>query len=156
MQFNLERLQVAELLAMCEALTAPQMRTKGLPFTVIECGPATTVRADVEKVQQILINLLTNAMKFTDRGGSVRLWCDDTDDSVAISVEDTGTGIPDTQLERVFAPFVQVDGRLTRTQEGVGLGLSISRDLARGMGGEITVRSELGIGSTFTLTLPRG
>ena len=73
---------------------------------------------------------------------------------VAIRVADTGRGIAPEQLERVFQPFVQVDAQLTRTQEGVGLGLAISRDLARGMGGELTAESEPGVGSTFTLTLP--
>ena len=70
-------------------------------------------------------------------------------------VRDTGRGIPADQQARVFEPFVQVDARLTRTHEGVGLGLAISRDLARGMGGDLTVESTPGVGSTFTLTLPR-
>ena len=75
--------------------------------------------------------------------------------SIAVHVADTGTGIAPDQVERIFEPFVQVDARLTRAHEGVGLGLAISRDLARGMGGELTVESEVGVGSTFTLTLPR-
>jgi signal transduction histidine kinase len=74
---------------------------------------------------------------------------------VRIRVRDTGVGIPADQLGRVFEPFVQVDQGLTRTQQGTGLGLAISRDLARGMGGDLTVESEPGVGSTFTLTLPR-
>jgi len=76
------------------------------------------------------------------------------DSRIAIEVTDTGRGIPDDQLERVFEPFVQIDTKLTRAGEGTGLGLSISRELARGMGGELTARSVLGAGSTFTLTLP--
>ena len=74
---------------------------------------------------------------------------------LAVRVTDTGRGIPPDQLERVFQPFVQVDARLTRTEEGTGLGLAISRDLARGMGGDLTVQSRLGEGSTFVLKLPR-
>jgi len=155
-RFDLQTVSVPVILATCEALTAPQMTAKGLAFTVVECAPEVAVRTDSEKIQQILINLLTNAMKFTDSGGSVRLSCTQSDDVVNIAIADTGCGIAKDQLERVFAPFVQVDARLTRTQDGVGLGLAISRDLARGMGGEITVRSTLGVGSTFTLTLPRG
>jgi signal transduction histidine kinase len=73
---------------------------------------------------------------------------------VVVTVADTGRGIAADQLERVFEPFVLVDTRLTRTQEGMGLGLAISRDLARGMGGDLTAESTLGAGSTFTLTLP--
>ena len=75
-------------------------------------------------------------------------------DEVRVSVSDTGRGIAADQLERVFEPFVQVDARLTRTQEGVGLGLAISRDLARGMGGNLTAESTVGEGSRFTLSLP--
>ena len=106
-------------------------------------------------MQQILLNLFSNAIKFTDAGGRVTARCTQLGDSrVAIEVADTGRGIPADQLERVFEPFVQIDTKLTRASEGTGLGLSISRELARGMGGELTVRSELGIGSTFTLTLP--
>ena len=76
------------------------------------------------------------------------------DDSVAISVSDSGIGVPEDKLEKIFDPFVQVDSKLTRTAEGTGLGLAISRDLARGMGGDLVAESTLGKGSTFTLTLP--
>jgi signal transduction histidine kinase len=76
------------------------------------------------------------------------------DSHIAIVVNDTGRGIEGDQLERIFEPFVQIDARLTRTQEGVGLGLAISRDLARGMGGDLLVDSTVGEGSTFTLTMP--
>jgi signal transduction histidine kinase len=112
-------------------------------------------RADREKVQQVVLNLLSNAVKFTDAGGRVSLDWIAGPDSVSIRVADTGRGIAADHLERVFQPFVQVDATLTRTQEGTGLGLAISRDLARGMGGDLTVESEPGVGSTFTLTLPR-
>jgi signal transduction histidine kinase len=144
-----------ELLATCEALTAPQARARGLRVSFASCPPDLRVRADGEKAQQVVLNLLTNALKFTDPGGAVALSCNAGQTSVAILVEDTGRGIAPEQLERVFRPFVQVDARLTRTHEGVGLGLAISRDLARGMGGDLTVESALGVGSTFTLTLPR-
>jgi signal transduction histidine kinase len=76
------------------------------------------------------------------------------DSHIAIVVNDTGRGIEADQLERIFEPFVQIDARLTRTQEGVGLGLAISRDLARGMGGDLLVDSTVDEGSTFTLTMP--
>jgi signal transduction histidine kinase len=75
---------------------------------------------------------------------------------IAFRVSDTGIGIPTDKLTSIFDPFVQINTRLTRTEEGIGLGLAISRDLARGMGGELTVESREGVGSTFTLTLPRG
>ena len=105
-------------------------------------------------MQQIAVNLLSNAVKFTDPGGEVTLDCARDGDLVAVRVADTGRGIAEEQLERVFQPFVQLDAKLTRTQEGTGLGLAISRELARGMGGELTVQSTPGVGSTFTLALP--
>jgi signal transduction histidine kinase len=146
---------VEETLATCEALTAPQARTKQLDFRYVRGDARLTARADSEKLQQILLNLFSNAIKFTDAGGRVSARCMQLGDSrVAIEVSDTGRGIPANQLERVFEPFVQIDTKLTRASEGTGLGLSISRELARGMGGELTVTSEPDVGSTFTLTLP--
>jgi len=114
------------------------------------------VRADRDRFQQIILNLLSNALKFTESGGSVTVSWRLERDQVLIDVEDTGIGIAASQFERIFNPFVQVQSGNTRTSEGVGLGLSISRDMARQMGGDISLRSELGKGSTFTLSLPRG
>ncbi|MGZ8413058.1 MAG: ATP-binding protein [Gemmatirosa sp.] len=145
---------VAETLLTCEALTAPQLRAKGLTLDLSQCAPGLRVRADREKLQQILLNLLGNAVKFTAPGGRVEMRCAHVGADVAIAVADTGLGIPTDQLERVFEPFVQVDASRTRTQDGVGLGLAISRDLARGMGGDLVADSAPGRGSTFTLTLP--
>jgi signal transduction histidine kinase len=149
-----EPVPVAETLGSCEALTIPQMRAKGLTLEVERCSPTLTVYADREKLQQIVLNLLTNAMKFTDAGGTVRLSCEVSGADIRIRVTDSGRGISPDQLERIFEPFVQVDARLTRTQEGVGLGLAISRDLARGMGGDLSVESVVDKGSTFTLRMP--
>jgi signal transduction histidine kinase len=146
---------VDELLATCEALVAPQARAKRLTLVVPACPVTLTFRGDPEKVQQIILNLLTNSIKFTDDGGRIEITCETFRDSVAINVIDTGRGIASDKLSTIFDPFVQVDTRLTRTQDGVGLGLAISRDLARGMGGDLTVSSSLGTGSTFTLRLPR-
>jgi len=153
--YYISDVHVDESLATCEALTAPQARMKQLDFQCLRCDPRLTARVDAEKLQQILLNLFSNAIKFTDAGGRVTSRCMRLDDSrIAIEVTDTGRGIPADQLERVFEPFVQIDTKLTRAGEGTGLGLSISRELARGMGGELTARSVLGAGSTFTLTLP--
>lgn len=150
---------VQELLASVTEMVVPQMHRKALHYEVHGpdglSGPALTVRGDQDKVRQILLNLLTNAFKFTARGGSVDVTCDATGQSVAIRVRDTGAGIPEDKLAVIFEPFVQIDPSLTRPSEGVGLGLAISRGLARAMGGDITIESVLGAGSTFTLTLPR-
>ncbi len=143
-----------EVVATCDALTAPQRHDKQLNFTAAPCDQRVVVSADREKLRQIVLNLLTNAIKFTEPGGSITVGCVQTAGSVALTVTDSGCGIPADQIDRIFDPFVQVDARLTRTQDGVGLGLAISRDLARGMGGELTVKSVFGRGSTFTLTLP--
>ena len=146
---------VDEVLATCEALVAPTVSGRRLAMKFDGCDPGLKARADPEKLQQIVLNLLTNAVKFTEPGGRLTLTCAPRGDTVAITVGDTGHGIATDHLERIFEPFVQVDARLTRTREGVGLGLAISRDLARGMGGDLTVESTPGAGSTFTLTLPR-
>ena len=106
-------------------------------------------------MREILTALLSNAVKFTDAGGRIDVTCDATPDTVRIRVRDTGVGIAPEKLEMIFEPFVQVRDDLTRMVEGAGLGLAISRALARGQGGDITVESTVGVGSTFTLTLPR-
>ncbi|HEU4641802.1 MAG TPA: ATP-binding protein, partial [Gemmatimonadaceae bacterium] len=101
-------------------------------------------------------NLLGNAIKFTAPGGRVDIACDAREDRVHVRVRDTGRGIAPEQLQRIFDPFVQVDRqRQESSQQGVGLGLAISRDLARAMGGDLTAESEPGRGSVFTITLPR-
>ena len=156
--YTVTTVPLADILATCEALVAPQMRAREIAFRRVAASPDLTVLADGEKLQQILLNLLSNAVKFTEPGGLVRLRAASRGVGahaiVSIEVSDTGIGIAPEQLGRVFEPFVQVDAKLTRTREGTGLGLAISRDLARGMGGELTVVSTLGEGSTFTLTLP--
>ena len=134
--------------------TAPQIAARKLRYEQ-HGGDGLVVRADAEKLRQILLNLLSNAIKFTDDGGTVTVSCSAIDDQVRIDVRDTGRGIPADQLERVFDPFVRVDQTLNRPTEGTGLGLAISRELARAMSGELSATSELGMGSTFTLVLPR-
>jgi PAS domain S-box-containing protein len=152
--FELAEVPVAELIAGLDVLVGPQLRDRGLAYVCEPVDPALAVRADREKARQILLNLLSNAVKFTERG-SVRVEVAPTGgDRVAIRVHDTGVGIPAERLEEVFSPFVQIGRGLSSTHEGTGLGLAISRDLARGMGGDLTAESEVGVGSVFTLTLP--
>jgi signal transduction histidine kinase len=155
-RYDITEVPVDDVLSTAESLVAPQAGARGLYLGRDRCDPGITVAADRDKLQQVLLNLLTNAIKFTGAGGHVRLGCDISTDRVAIRVTDTGSGIAPEKLDAIFEPFVQVDARLTRVHEGVGLGLAISRDLARGMGGELSVRSTVGEGSTFTLTVPRG
>ena len=143
------------MLAEVDGLCALQAKAKGLTLSVARCEGEVVVAADAERFQQILLNLITNATKFTLAGGKIDVVSDVHDNAVRIRVRDTGLGIRPVDIERVFEPFVQIDRHLTSsTQQGVGLGLSISRELARAMSGDLTLESVEGIGSTFTLTLP--
>jgi PAS domain S-box-containing protein len=154
-RFDITTVTLASVLEFVAETTGPQAQAKRLRYEMRRCAPELAVRADPEKLRQILINLLSNAIKFTDEEGAITLECASDRRSVRLSVKDTGVGIAADQQEKIFEPFVQVDRRLNRPMEGTGLGLAISRELARGMGGELTVESRLGEGSTFTLTLPR-
>ena len=156
-EFRTAPVPLAPLLREVVELIAPQLEAKGLRYAIESCDPMPTPLADGEKMRQILLNLLVNAIKFTEVGGHVTLSCDGAADGVArIVVRDSGRGIAADQLARIFDPFVQVDRHLTESsQQGVGLGLAISRDLARAMGGELRAESVEGAGSVFTLELPR-
>ena len=152
---NLIALPVNPVLAEVDSLCALQAKARGLMLSVTPSEAKIVVAADAERFQQILLNLITNAIKFTGKGGSIEVTCDGYDDLVRIRVKDTGVGVRPRDIDRVFEPFVQIDRHLTTdTQQGVGLGLSISRELARAMHGDLTLKSTEGIGSTFTLTLP--
>lgn len=153
-EYELEPLPVSELLAHASEIIAPQAGTRGLSFHAAS-GQELVVHADREKVHQILLNLLANATRFTPAGGQIAVESYDGDGRVLLEVRDTGPGIPADQHERIFEPFVQLGRSRTRPGEGTGLGLSISRDLARGMGGDLRVRSREGEGSRFILELPR-
>ena len=155
-EYRFEDVRLSPLLDGLEELIRPQVDAKGLRYQHGSCGDDLVLRADPEKTRQILLNLLANAVKFTEPGGEVTLVCTAEQDVVRMTVHDTGRGIAPDQLTRVFDPFVQVDRHLTpMSQQGVGLGLAISRDLASGMGGALEAKSEVGRGSEFTLTLPR-
>jgi len=152
---HLISIAVNTVLSEVEGLCVLQAKANGLALRVSECEHEIFATADAERFQQILLNLVTNAVKFTPKGGSIDVTCDDATGVVRVRVKDTGVGVRLLDIERVFEPFVQVDRHLTtETQQGVGLGLSISRELARAMRGDLTLESEEGLGSTFTLTLP--
>ena len=111
--------------------------------------------ADPDRVRQILVNLVMNAVKYTpQKGGTITLTCEVAGDMVLAHVTDTGPGITAEKLESIFEPFVQLTAGLAHRRGGVGLGLAISRDLARAMDGDLTVESTVGVGSRFTLSLP--
>ena len=159
-EYDLRPIDLAEIVAGSVALVEPQLATRGLRG-LVSIPSGVTVLADAEKLRQILLNLLSNAVKFSHTGGSVIIeaqpssMTQDGDAFVHLNVTDTGVGIPETKYEAIFDPFVQVHRDLRNPTEGTGLGLAISRDLARGMGGDLRVRSTEGVGSTFTLLLRR-
>lgn len=155
-EYEIQDVSVHAALLSLETMIASQVSASNLTYTYVRCDPAILVRADRAKLDQVLLNLLTNALKFTPAGGTVTLSCDVDAEHVVISVRDTGVGIAADRLETIFAPFVQVDRRVNRQNDGIGLGLAISRDLAVGMGGQLTAVSTPGVGSAFVLTLPRG
>ncbi|HEX5436625.1 MAG TPA: ATP-binding protein [Gemmatimonadaceae bacterium] len=146
---------IGVLLHEVDDLMVPQAHAKGLSYRSESCDPALSIYADAEKVQQILLNLIGNAVKFTEAGGSIAVDCHANTHNVAIVVTDTGCGIPPDQLDAIFEPFVQIGRSLTVPVAGAGLGLAISRDLARAMRGDITVESIVGEGAAFRLVLPR-
>jgi signal transduction histidine kinase len=135
-------------------LIEPLIAQQGLVFDGVSCDSSIVARADPEKVTQILVNLLSNAMKFTPAGGHISAECAAVDDAVSLSISDTGLGIAPEKLETIFEPFVQLKEGLSDREGGIGLGLSISRDLARAMKGDLTVESTEGKGTRFTLSLP--
>ena len=136
------------------AMVTPQIERKQLRLRRGACPPDITTIADRLKVEQVVLNLLSNAVKFTPEGGAITVLCSRDEHWVTIAVRDTGPGIPEDKLEAIFDPFVQLGRTLTSKHEGAGLGLAISRDLARAMDGDVRVESVEGEGSTFTLSLP--
>jgi signal transduction histidine kinase len=155
-EFAIIDVALAGILDSVRPMIEPQMATARLEFHS-DIPPGLMVLADRDKAQQVLINLLTNAVKFTPAGGRISVMGElSGEDRVLLHVTDTGVGISPDKLPGIFEPFVQVRPTDRPTQEGTGLGLSISRDLARGMGGDLTAQSTPGRGSTFTFALRRG
>jgi CheY-like chemotaxis protein/signal transduction histidine kinase len=149
-----EPLNIERVVGDLRSTFAPLVEQKALAFEVnIDAQVAPTIETDPTRLQQILRNLLSNAVKFTERGG-VTLDITMSGEQIAFAVRDTGIGIPADQHESIFEAFRQADGSTNRKFGGTGLGLTISRDLARLLGGDLRVESTPGRGSTFTLTLP--
>jgi signal transduction histidine kinase len=155
MSYRLTNLPVGELLEAIDSLVRPQLRGKDLEYDCSACDFAVVLRADREKTVQILLNIISNAVKFTPRGGGITIrTARPAPGRALIGIRDTGIGMTSAEVVTVFEPFVQVDNSLTRQEKGTGLGMPISRELARGMGGELTVESEPSVGTEFLLTLP--
>ena len=144
-----------EVLGVLESLTAPQRAAKRLAYDASACDQKLVFRADKQKLVQIMLNVLSNAVKFTPADGCITVSTSRISDRLAaISVRDTGLGMSPEELALVFEPYVQFDNALSREHKGTGLGMPISREMARAMGGDIVATSLPGAGSVFTLTLP--
>jgi signal transduction histidine kinase len=159
LDYTLSDVPLQDVLRAADALMAPRMRERRLAYATALPDQSIVVRADRGRLLQIMRSLLANAVEFTEPGGRVEVECEPDGAMVLVHVRDTGTGIPPSRHEQIFDAFVQgfVQGEssFTRVRGGVGLGLAISRHLARGMGGELRLQSEVGTGSVFTLVLPR-
>ena len=136
-------------------LIEPLFGQRGIAFDGISGDSSIVACADPDRVTQILVNLLSNALKFTPAGGRIGAECAATPDTVTLRISDTGIGIAEEKHEAIFEPFIQLKETLAGRESGVGLGLAISRDLARAMKGDLTVESSEGKGARFTLSLPR-
>ncbi|MEX2570968.1 MAG: PAS domain-containing protein [Gemmatimonadota bacterium] len=147
-------LQLGALLDEAEALMEPLALEKAIRFSCQAPSEEIAMESDARKIRQILINLLGNAVKFTEEG-EVSLDVAEVGSDVVFRVEDTGAGIAPEHLEQVFEPFWQVQGGTTRSSGGTGLGLSVTRRFARLLGGDVTLESEPGKGSTFTVRIPK-
>ncbi len=157
--FEIVDVSVVDAVTEAAELVAPTATERGIALDYSACAPGAgavrMVRADPGKLRQILVNLLGNAIKFTPPAGRVWMTCAADGDRMRIAVSDTGRGIPQRDLARIFEPFVQLDRTSTDVRDqGVGLGLAICRELARGMEGELEIESEPGAGSTFSVLLP--
>ncbi len=156
LSLHIAHFAVEDLIQEMESTVRVLVEAKGLYLaTRIEEGVPEVAEGDVKRLHQILVNLVTNALKFTERGGvTVRIYAPDLE-HWAMDVSDTGPGIPAEFLTDIFEPFRQVDNSATREHKGFGLGLAIVKQLAELMGGKVSVNSSLGKGSTFTVWLPR-
>ena len=135
-------------------LFRPLAEKKEIELRVQVAADWPEIRQDIGKLRQILSNLLSNAVKFTPDGGRITLSARHADDKLILGVSDTGVGIPAEEQEMIFQKFRQASNPLTREQGGSGLGLSIVRELAKLLCGNVTLQSDVGRGSTFTITLP--
>jgi signal transduction histidine kinase len=153
--YEIRDLSAADVIASVDDMIRPLTAAKSIVYEHRVSDAHLTVAADREKLQQILVNLLANAAKFTTTGGRILLDCSAGPDTVRFLVCDTGPGMPADRLHGIFEPFAQLRGTGEPSVPGTGLGLSISREFALGMGGNLVACSELGHGSTFALLLPR-
>ena len=155
MSFRTQELDMREVLEDCAAMMREQCAAAQLTLVVEGLDGPLPVSGDAAKLRQIFLNLLSNAAKFTDKGGTVSLTARETDDGLAVTVGDTGIGMSPEDVEIALQPFGQVDNRLERRYEGTGLGLPLTKSLAELHGAGLAIASERGKGTRVTVTFPR-
>jgi PAS domain S-box-containing protein len=155
LSYDITQIELGQVIQSVVPLVEAQAKAKGITITIDPADTDCVALGDRAKVDQIMLNLLSNAVKFTNNGGKVTIQCKVADDTSSLVVTDTGIGIPADKIDAIFEPFVQLGRSLSSAHEGTGLGLAISRDLARAIGGNLSVISKRHAGSTFTLSLPR-
>ena len=153
MELARETVGLDEILAEASRIIAVQARDKEITLTP-SVEPGLTFVGDRRAVKQVVLNLLSNAIKFTPSGGRVSLRAEAAGEAIAITIDDTGIGIPEELLPSIGRPFVQVENQLTKTHKGSGLGLAIARSLIELHGGTMSIASRSGVGTTVSLTLP--
>jgi signal transduction histidine kinase len=154
MRYGLRLTRLGDAVRDVEQRLEGQLRGKQLRYRCEGCSEEVVAFADPARLEEVLFHLLANSIRFTPIGGEITISLDESGDTARIRVRDTGVGIPRERLEAVFEPFVQAKTGLTRPASGAGLGLTLSREYARAMGGDLTVESAEGVGTTFTLLLP--
>ena len=154
LSFVIGPVRIHDVLASIQSIVGAQLDRKSLRLILPDPGEEVFVSADGDKLRQALLNVVSNAMKFTPSGGNIRISTKTADDRVRITVTDSGIGIPEAQLNRVFEPFYQVEQGDTRRYPGLGLGLSIVRDTILAMEGEVDIESTEGRGTAVSVILP--
>jgi signal transduction histidine kinase len=152
-----ETVDLHEIITALEMMSRRIIRGRPIDFAVTFGTDIPAVRTDPKKLQQVLVNLLTNALKFTERGRieiAVEPWFDDERAWLEIGVSDSGIGIKREDLDLIFEEFRQLDGSSTRQYGGTGVGLSVCKKIAESIGGTLRVESDFGVGSRFTLSIP--
>ena len=155
MELKAEEMPVAEALQEVTSILEPMARQQGLQLTMIGLSDVGAIKADRSKFKQVLYNLLSNAVKFTPPPGQITLTVKDSPEHLMVSVHDTGIGMKEEDLPKLFREFEQIDGSYTRRYQGTGLGLALCRRFVEMHGGRIWAESQFGKGSTFTFTIPR-
>lgn len=155
-ELRLQAVDVGDLVGSLMATIDPVARQKSVSISYDVADDVLLFMADPDKMNRILQNLASNAVKFTDSGGSIIIGVayNASSSELVFSVSDTGIGISDEDQQVIFDRFVQVDSSASRSYGGSGLGLATARELARMHGGDCSVKSDLGVGSTFTVTIP--